>query len=308
LRGEPTLGTWSYDRKDWGPQEDRESTAAIRTAYDGGIRKFDTAYAYGNGHSENLLARSLGKRLRECFVASKLGPKGTEANFYRGIEASLKRLKTDALDLYYLHWPSSRIDLRPSLDALAAARERGLVRYIGVCNTPPGLLAELHAHIPLDAVQDGYNLLWRKPEGVIDFCRKRGIAFEAYSPLAQGLLVKPAPGPDDFDPGDKRRDLVFFSPSLLPAVHRAIEEVRRIAASWNVTPQTAAYGWLTAREEVNSVILGYRSELQVRKGLEAYSASLPPGAIRQLDRAGETLSEVIDSEIPGYGNFFGYSP
>ena len=306
---EPVLGTWSYDRKDFGGQEDETSVGAIRTAYDGGIRKIDTAYSYGNGHSETLLARALGRNLECCFVATKLGPKGKEANFTRGIEASLRRLGLDRIDLFYLHWPSSRIDLRPSLDALGQARERDLVRYIGVCNCAAPLIAELHAHVPLDAVQDGYNLLWRKPEGgVIDFCRERGIGFEAYSPLAQGILVKPAPGPGNYAPEDTRRNLLFFSPPVYSAVRQAVAEVRNIAETWGISPRTAAYGWLTSRHRISSVVLGFRNPRQVEEGLAAYSAPLPPGALRELDRTSDALRAVIDSAFPGYRNFFGYEP
>lgn len=306
---EPTLGTWSYDRKDWGGQEDAASLGAIIAAFDLGLRKIDTAYAYGNGHSETLLTRALGSQLERCFVASKLGPKGKEVNFFRGIEASLRRLKLERIDLFYLHWPSSRIELRPSLDALGNARERGLVRYIGVCNCPPRLLAGLHDHVSLDAVQDGYNLVWRKPEaGVIEFCRRNGIGFEAYSPLAQGVLVRTAPDTAGYAPGDKRKTLLFNSPSVYTAVRTAVKEVHRIAEKWGISPLTAAYGWLTSREGVNSVILGFRNSRQVKEGLEAYYAPLPPAALKELDRTSDDLAKIIDSEIPGYTNFFGYRP
>ena len=306
---EPTLGTWSYDRKDWGGQDDASSLGAIRAAFERGIRKIDTAYAYGNGRSETLLTRALGPDLARCFVASKLGPKGKAANFTRGIEASLKRLKREQIDLFYLHWPSSMIELRPTLDALADARNRGVVRYIGVCNCPPRLLAEIHAHVSLDAVQDGYNFLWRKPEGgVIEFSRKKGIGFEAYSPLAQGVLVNPAPEPVSYAPGDKRKDLLFYSPSVHPAVLTAVKEVRRIAEKWGISPLTAAYGWLTSREGVDSVILGFRNSRQVREGLDAYFTPLPPEALRELDRTSDALAKTMDSAFPGHANFFGYEP
>ena len=183
--------------------EDARLLGAIEAAYDAGIRHFDTAGGYGDGHSEEIYGRFLEGRRPEIFLASKSNPtETTAAAMTAEIDASLRRLKTDYIDLYYIHWPRSGADMRPRMEALEAARAQGKIRAAGVSNFSVAQMREVQEAGRIDAHQLGYNLIWRYAEDdLIPFCAEHDIAVVTYSTLAHGILT----GKFGRDPGPPRR-------------------------------------------------------------------------------------------------------
>jgi myo-inositol catabolism protein IolS len=174
-------------------QGESEILSALEAALENGITHFDTATDYGYGYSERLLGRFIAadfKRREHIFLASKANLNDISARaINKAIEASLERLQTDVIDLYYLHWPRTGQDMRPWMQGLEAARQQGKIRAIGVSNFSVTQMQQLAKVGQIDAYQLGCNLLWRFGEKeILPYCAAQGIAVIAYSALAHGIL------------------------------------------------------------------------------------------------------------------------
>ncbi len=183
-------GTWGMAEK---PKNRADEIAALRTAVDLGMTVIDTAEMYGGGEAEELVAEALGDRRREIFVISKVMPQhATKRGTVAACEASLRRLKTDHLDMYLLHWRGT-VPLDQTLEAFNALQRQGKIRYWGVSNFDIADMTELVSLTEASAVainQVLYNLMRRGIEfDLIPWCRSRGIPIMAYSPLEQGRLL-----------------------------------------------------------------------------------------------------------------------
>src|SRR5947209_4235172 len=199
------LGAWAMGGVNWasawGPQDDGESIATIHRAVDLGINWIDTAAVYGLGHSEEVVGKTLKELSDRPYVFTKCSrvwnDKGEitgslkEQSIRRELEASLRRLQTDVIDLYQIHWPDPDPDLEEGWSAMAKLKAEGKVRYIGVSNFDVNQLRRAQEIAPIDSLQPPYSLI--KPDvannGVLDFCQQHNIAVIVYSPMASGLLT-----------------------------------------------------------------------------------------------------------------------
>ena len=283
--------------------------AALETALDFGVTHFDTATGYGDGASERLLGRFMaagpGRRER-IFLASKANPDDLSARaVVRAIEASLKRLRTDYVDLYYLHWPRGGEDLRPWLEGLEAARGRGLIRAAGVSNFSVAQMEQVAEAGRIDACQLGYNLLWRFPErDVLPYCAEHGIAVVAYSALAHGILSGRYGRTLDFAPGDQRWTISLFRSEVWPHVHDVVEGFRRVAERGGQPLPTLALRWLLSRPAVTSVLVSAKNPDQAGANARALAADLPAALLDELTALSDRALDVVPDE----GNPFGYHP
>lgn len=196
------LGTWSMGGWMWGGADNASARATIASALDSGIDVIDTAPVYGFGLSEELVGEVLAERgaREDVVIATKLGMSWDDTHtpwrdssvkrIREEVHASLRRLQTDYIDLYQVHWPDAKVPLEETSSALTALVEEGLVRAIGVCNYSVPEMQTFARGGRLDASQFRYNLFERAPEAdTLPFCRERGLATLAYSPLARGLLT-----------------------------------------------------------------------------------------------------------------------
>ena len=199
------LGTWAIGGGDWtwgwGPQDDEESVAAIILASEKGINWIDTAPAYGLGHSEEIVGKALKKLPRRSIVATKCGiewdnnRKSTHElkgeSIRREVEASLKRLGVDVIDLYQIHWPEPDSELEPAWQQIANMVKEGKVRYAGVCNCSIEQMKRIQPIHPVASLQPPYSMIERGAEdsGLLDYCREHNIGVVAYSPMQKGLLT-----------------------------------------------------------------------------------------------------------------------
>ena len=286
--------------------EDARLLGAIEAAYDAGIRHFDTAGGYGDGHSEEIYGRFLEGRRPEIFLASKSNPtETTAAAMSAEIDASLRRLKTDYIDLYYIHWPRSGADMRPRMEALETARAEGKIRAAGVSNFSVAQMREVQEAGRIDAHQLGYNLIWRYAEDdLIPFCAKHDIAVVTYSSLAHGILTGKFGATPDLRPGDQRHRILPFRADIWPHVYEGVEKLKAIAAELDRPLMHLAIRWSLQRPGITSVVAGARNKAQAEANAQALSGAIPGQVFDRMT----AISDEIVRHVPNEGNLFNHRP
>ena len=310
------LGTWAMGgagwRYAWGRQDDARSAATIVRAVELGINWVDTAPVYGVGHAERLVGRTLAAHglRRQVRLASKCGflwqpgsrrpyPRLTRGSVFREVEASLRRLGTDHLDLYQIHWPGTECDIDAAWESIGRLVEQGKVGAGGVCNLRPAELARLHRVRAVGSLQLPYHLLQRDAEReLLPLCGAQGVPVLAYSPLGSGILTA------SFDerrrqrmPGDdwRTRDAAFNGAQL--TVHlRAAAALRGYAAAHGGSAERYAIAWAAAHPAVRGVIVGARSPRQI--GAAAAGGVVPLTAAARL-RLGELIADAAQPQRAG---------
>ena len=205
----------------YGPADEKESIATIEAALTAGLRHFDTADVYGDGHNEKLLGRALAGRRQDVFLATKFGFVGDEhgqvcvdgrpERVKIACEASLRRLGTEVIDLYYLHRRDERVAIEETVGAMADLVREGKVRYLGLSEVSADTLRRASAVHHIAALQSEYNLFTRAIEStVLPVCRELGTVLVAFSPLGRGLLTGKVKSRAELTEGDYRRDIPRF--------------------------------------------------------------------------------------------------
>ena len=284
-------GDWAYG---WGPQDDAESVRAIHRALDLGVNWIDTAAVYGLGHSEEVVARALADRRGKVIVATKCGlrwrgPKMiygrlTAASIREEAEASLRRLRMEAIDLYQIHWPNPDNEIEEGWRAMADLVREGKVRAIGLSEVSAATLKRAHAVHPIAALQTEYSLWTRNAEiAVLDACREIGAAFVAFSPVARGFLTRTPPDVAALDANDIRRGMPRFHPEPYAANLRLLPAYQAIAEEVGCTPAQLALAWLLTRGEHVITIPGTSSIEHLRDNFGAATVTLAPEVVARLD-------------------------
>ena len=298
------MGCWAIagDRV-WGPQDEAESIATVEAALDAGVNFFDTAEGYGDGHSELVLGRALANHRHEAVIATKVSRSHLSADQVReACEQSLRRLQTDYIDLYQIHWPGHTVPLAETIQALEMLREQGKVCAIGVCNFGPGDLSDLLDVRRVESNQLPYSLLWRAIEYQIrQRCIEADMGILCYSPLAQGLLTGKFVSPDDVPQGrartrhfSKDRPLARHGePGCETETFVAIEEIRRISDRIDQPLAKVALAWLLHQPGVTSVIAGARRPDQIKQTAQAADLALSPDVVGQLTDATEEIKRLL---------------
>ncbi len=298
------MGCWVLAGDEtWGPQSEAESTATVRAALDAGVNFFDTAEGYGAGASELVLGRALAGRRHEAVIATKASGRhlATDA-IQQACEQSLRRLNTDYIDLYQVHWPSRTVPLGETLAALEDLRRQGKVRAAGVCNFGPRDLAALLSIQRPASNQLPYSLLWRAIEYEIQQrCLAAGVGILCYSPLAQGLLTGKYSSADEVPEGRARTRL--FSRDRPQARHdedgceaevfAAIERIRRLSAEIEASMAQVAVSWLLHQPGVTAVLAGARTPDQIQQTATAADLELSSAAVKRLSAATEAVKHAL---------------
>lgn len=280
---------------------DEAATARVVDAsLDAGIDFFDTADIYGGGQSEEFLGRTMGARRNRIVLATKFGmsmnqsgdgakPGATPAYIRRAVEDSLRRLRTDRIDLYQLHQPDPSTPIADTLGALDELVKAGKVREIGCSNFSLDQLREAEAAVKPGAarfvsVQNHYNMLHRDDEkDVIPECRKLGIAYIPYFPLANGLLTGKYRRGQSI-PANSRAEAGFGPKVFTEENFDVVERLIDFAAQRGHSLLELAFGWLLAHSPVASVISGARTPEQARANAEAASWTLAPEDVTEVDK------------------------
>jgi aryl-alcohol dehydrogenase-like predicted oxidoreductase len=295
------LGTWAIGGGGWdfgwGPQDDQDSIAAIRRALELGINWIDTAAVYGLGHSEEIVAQAIDGRRDEVIVATKCGLRwkqgGTTpfgqldaASVREECEASLKRLKTDRIDLYQIHWPNPDKDIEEAWETIAQLIEEGKVRYGGVSNFSAAQLERIRKIHPVASLQPPYSMLERGVEDeLLAYCAKHHIGVVAYSPMKAGLLTGKytKEGVASLPEDDWRRGSDQFKEPRLSANLNLIEKLKPIAERIGLNMSQLAIAWVLRRPEVTSAIVGARRPKQIEETVKAGDVTLSAQDIDEIE-------------------------
>lgn len=277
----------------FGRRLDAEATArVVNAALDVGINFFDTADIYGTGQSEDYLGQALGSRRSNVLIATKFGVEmdgkggGAHPDYIRtAVEASLRRLKTDYIDLYQLHTPDATVPIADTLGALNELVQSGKVREIGCSNFTAGMLRDAEASTPANrarfvSVQNYYSMLHREPENdVLAECERLGLGFLPYFPLERGLLTgkyrRGQPKPEN----TRLSNTDLVTDEVLTIVERLVE----FAEGHGHTVLDLAVSWLLSKSAVASVIAGATTPQQVQANANAASWQLSPAELAEVD-------------------------
>jgi aryl-alcohol dehydrogenase-like predicted oxidoreductase len=282
----------------YGTRNDAESIATIHRAIELGCTLLDTADMYGPYTNEELVGKALeGKRslvtlatkcgiVRDLGDPTKRGINGTPEYIQRSCEASLKRLRTDHVDLYQLHRVDPSTPIEESVGALAKLVEQGKARAIGLSEASAKTLRRAQKVHPLASVQTEYSLWTRDPEqDILATCKELGIGFLAYSPLGRGFLTGQIKTLDDMPKDDFRRGSPRFSPENFPKNLDLVRRVEGIARDKGATPSQLALAWVMAQGDFIVPIPGTKRRPYLEENLAAASVTLSAGDLAQLDAA-----------------------
>lgn len=299
-----SFGAWQIgDPAYWGPDAAHDADAAVNAAIDGGINLFDVAENYGDGASETALGRALGARRDAVLIASKVLPQHcAPADLRAACEGSLRRLNTDRIDLYQIHWPPRGVPFGEVAATMLALRDEGKIRHIGVSNFGARDQADWLAAGPAVSNQLGYNLVFRAIEhDILPACRRNGLGALAYMPLMQGLLSGRWTRVDDIPP--KRRRMRMFAAHREGARHgepgcetllmETLAALRGIADELAVPMARLSLAWIAAQPGVASVIIGARDAAQLRDNLAAADLRLSDADLARIDAATAPLKEAL---------------
>jgi myo-inositol catabolism protein IolS len=284
------VGMWQAGGKAWGTDvRDADCRKAMERAVELGINLVDTAEAYGDGHSEQVMSGAIKNVGRDnVFIATKVGGWHLQADDVRkACAASLKRLGVREIDLYQVHWPDpwSQVPLRETMKALEGLHRAGKIRHIGVSNFAVRDLKEARSYLSRTDIasnQVRYNMLQRNVETeVLPYCRREGIAILAWSPLGKGILSgKYHNGKRPTDRVRTEEDL--FKPVNIRATAPLIRELRRIGRAHRKTPAQVALTWLRRHRHV-SPIPGAKRPSQAEENAGAAGWSLGSSEVRRID-------------------------
>ena len=279
--------------------DDSESVATLHAAIDAGCTFIDTADVYGDGENESLVGRALAGRRDQVVLATKFGFKrpasasavptvvdGSPAYAAEALDASLRRLGVDHIDLWYLHRRDPQVPIEETVGAMAAAVEAGKVRYLGLSEVNGDTVRAAHAVHPISAVQSEWSLWTRDPETVVlPTLRELGIGFVPFSPLGRGFLTGQIKSEADFPEDDMRRGLPRFQGENFQRNLDLVEQVKTLAAAKGVTPGQLALAWLLAQGNDVAPIPGTKRRKYLAENLGAVDVTLTASELADLDAA-----------------------
>lgn len=292
------FGGWAAGRRGWGSVSEDQIQKAILTAYEQGVTFFDTAPAYGLGESEKVIGKTLKAARDSIIIATKFGWDWDESgNMWKDVsknriltevEESLKRLQTDYIDLYQLHWPdpTGAVSLQETFETLQQIVESGKVRNIGVCNLSVEQLEEARKYTSITSLQSIYNLLERDVEiEELPYVEKNNLGFIPYSPIAQGILTGTFSKDTKFEEDHVRYTInPLFQKEVFEESLEKVEVLKRIAKKYEQPVGNVAINWLLANRAVSTVIVGAEHEDHVIENVAANTWKLEIEDIHYLNK------------------------
>ena len=302
------------------PVSEQQAERVLLAALDAGVTHFDTAALYGFGASETLVGKVLSPHRSRFTLASKCGMTGVDVNgdgkLVRVIdgrpatlkatcEAALQRLRTDVIDLYYLHRWDKQVPIEDSVGALADLVREGKISSIGLSEVSAATLRRAHAVHPIAALQTEYSPWTRNPEiAVLDACRELGVAFVAFSPVGRGFLTSTPPDVNALDPKDIRRAMPRFTPANYARNLELLPAYNALAQQAGCTPAQLAIAWLLHKAPHILPIPGTTSVEHLQEDLAAADVKLLPELMRRLDEvmhdrlvAGNRYNDQANREV-----------
>ena len=305
------LGTWAIGGWMWGGTNEDESIRTIHAALDRGINLIDTAPVYGFGRSEEIVGTALVQngRRKQAIIATKVGLAWKDGNPYRDaskgrivreVEDSLRRLQTDVIDIYQVHWPDPNTPIEETAEAMAALYRGGKIRAIGVSNFSPAQMDTFRAVAPLHTAQPPYNLFERGIEkAVLPYCRSNGITTLVYGSLSRGLLSGRMNAETRFPADDLRSNDPKFQMPRFRQYIAAVEKLDRFAQdNYGKRVIHLALRWLLDRPGVGVALWGARRPDQLAPATDVMGWHIDDSAMAEIDRILKTsIADPVGPEF-----------
>jgi aryl-alcohol dehydrogenase-like predicted oxidoreductase len=301
------LGTWAIGGWMWGGTDENEAIRTIHAALDGGINLVDTAPVYGFGRSEEIVGKALaeGGRRQRAVIATKVGldwkdgkpfRNAGKARIVKEAEDSLRRLQTDVIDLYQVHWPDPNTPIAETAEAMGELYRAGKIRAIGVSNFSPAQMDAFRAIAPLHTAQPPYNLFERAIEqDVLPYCRDRDIVMLAYGSLCRGLLSGSMTKASRFTGDDLRKSDPKFQAPRFEQYVAAVEQLDRFARDrYGKQVIHLAVRWVLDRNDMDIALWGARRPDQLAPIGEVMGWRIDSAAMAEIDRI---LQETIKNPV-----------
>jgi len=301
------LGTWAIGGSEWGEVSDSEAIDTCLTIFDHGINLIDTAPIYGHGHAEEIIGRAMRRHgAREKFyIATKAGlewnstgvfANSTPARLRQEIEDSLRRLQTDYIDLYQVHWPDTTLPIERAAEVMLELHEQGKIRAIGVSNFSPAQMDAFRRVAPLHSNQPPYNLFERAIDAdVLPYCREHAIAVLTYSSLCRRLLGGHLTPDTQFPEGDIRRVDPKFQPPRFAQYLGAVARLDDFARSYyGKTVLDLAIRWVLDRPGVSAAIWGAKRPDQLKAVEGIFDWQLSSDAMLEI---GEIVRQSVTDPV-----------
>lgn len=311
------LGTWAIGGTFWGGTDETDAIKTVQMAKDYGINLIDTAPIYGFGASELIIGKAIKGHRDKYVISTKCGLnwnskqgvyllstddkevyKCLEPKFIRlEIENSLKRLKTDYVDIYYTHWQDESTPIESVVETLKQLKKEGKILAFGASNLNIEILEEYDRLDCIDTAQEEYNLLNRNLENsLLPYCRKNNISMAAYCPLAQGLLTGKITSKDSFNKGDMRKEMGSFSSANLKKVEKLSHDLKEIADSYNVSIAQLVIAWTIKQPGITHVLCGSRKPMHLKENVKA-------GEITLTDEESKRIIEIAEDSKAVFNMF-----
>ena len=293
----------------YGPVDDTESIATLHRALDLGINFWDTADMYGNGKNEELISKVLVPNRDKVFIATKFGFRwredgtnyfdGSVAHLKNAVEASLKRLNIDTIDLYYAHRIDPNVPVEEMVGAMAQLVKEGKVRYLGLSEASAASIRKAHAVHPIAALQSEYAVVTRGVEAeILPVIRELGISLVPYSPLGRGLITATVQDKGQLAADDFRRTLPRFNEDNWDDNQRLVAAFADLAKAKGITPAQLALAWVLAQGDDIIPIPGTKKRKYLEENAGAADVQLTPADLQEIETllkkhpaAGERYSE-----------------
>jgi aryl-alcohol dehydrogenase-like predicted oxidoreductase len=273
----------------YGGAEDADSAATIARALELGVTFIDTANIYGSGHSEEVVGRAIAGRRADVVLATKFGGGGGSGLGKRdqvrpALEASLARLGTDYVDLYYLHRVDPSTPIEETVGAMAELVASGLVRYLGLSEAAPDTIRRAHATHPITALQTEYSMFSREPEeAILPTTRELGIGFVAYSPLGRGMLTGQFQRLEDLPADDWRRSVPRWQEENFDHNVRLVGHLEEIARRHDISTAQLALAWVLHQGKDIVPIPGTRKRENLEANVASVDVRLSADDLREID-------------------------
>lgn len=294
------LGTWAIGGSMWGGPDDDNAVKTINEALDLGINMIDTAPIYGKGHSEDIIGRTLEGKRSKVILATKVGLNWSSGDTVRDsrpksieeeVNASLKRLRTDYIDLYQVHWPDPKTPIEETARALEKIVKSGKVRALGVSNYSVGQIEEFKKFAPISAIQPPYNIFERNIEqDLLPYAKKEHLTVLAYGPLCRGLLSGKMKADTHFVGDDLRLDDPKFQQPRYNHYLKAVEDLKKIAAKHGKSLLALAIRWVLDKGPTIA-LWGARKPEQISGVKDAFGWKLSQEDMSEIDA-------ILSRDIP----------
>ena len=314
------FGAWAIGGWMWGGSDAKDAVKAMETAIDNGMTTIDTASVYGFGLSEELVGKAIQGKRNKVQVLTKFGMSwndtkgeyffdskdnsGNTVKIYKhsskekvieDCDSSLRRLKTDYIDLFQIHWPDATTPVSETMEALEILIEKGKIRAGGVCNYSAQLTREAAAVFPLASNQFPYSMVNRKiEEEVVPLCIEKNIGILAYSPMQRGLLTGKIKAGHKFNEGDTRPGTPYYKEPNLTNTVNLIEKMRPVAENHNATIAQVVLNWTMNRPGITCVLAGARDPGQVLDNAGAVRFRLLKEEVDLIDKLVNDFTIVIN--------------